>query len=54
MMKFRVLVLLLVPLLLAGVMGCGDEPSVKPKAGKGALSSEKDKVVDKQKPIADN
>jgi hypothetical protein len=32
-MKSRVLILILVlPFLLAGVVGCGDDPSAKPKA----------------------
>jgi hypothetical protein len=53
-MKFRAFVSMIVlPVFLAGVIGCGDDPSVKPKAGKGALSGEQDKTVEKQKPIVE-
>ena len=52
-MKFRFLVLILVlPFFLAGVTGCGDDPSAKPKApptGKNVVKE----PVQNQKPVAD-
>jgi hypothetical protein len=52
-MKSRVLILILVlPFLLAGVVGCGDDPSAKPKAATtgGKAVQEADQ---KQKPVPD-
>jgi len=51
-MNFRGLFLTVVlPFLLAGLIGCGDDPAAKPKAGKGALSPEQGKAVEMQKAV---
>jgi len=53
-MTFRGLALMVVlPFLLASVIGCGDDPAAKPKAGKGALSPEQGKAVEMQKAVSD-
>ena len=53
-MKVRLLVLVLVlPFLLAGVTGCGDDPSVKPKAPNTGKNALKDNPIEKQKPVSD-
>ena len=54
-MKYRFLVLiLLVPLFLAAVTGCGEDPSVRPKVTNTGKSAVKDTAaVQKQKPTAD-
>ena len=54
-MKVRFLVLMLVlPFFLASAIGCGDDPSAKPKApttGKNVLKEED--IQQKQKPVPD-
>jgi hypothetical protein len=51
-MKFRFLVLMSVlSLFVAGVIGCGEDPSVRPKAATSAKGVEK--VKDTQKPVSD-